>query len=544
MVRCVRLREGVSQKRTDGWGRAGKASGSRWVPVGTGVALLAGVRLGPLLVLLAASAPSTGQTALPRALTLHDAIALAVRGNPVLAAAGADLRIAQAGVVAARGLDDFVLEANGTWLENRREIVIPGPPLQQPAIDRLTGTLALIKPLPTGGRLGLGVLGDYSRTRFVTDFDATGGAVRGAVDEWVPSLRLSFEHPLLRGFGVPVARAPRRRAAVQVDFVTAQREGTAATMVRDIESAYWDLAYASQELTIRRAAADSARDQLRRVLANIEVGKQPRSASAEIDVAVAFRDEAVLFAEQARAERALELGRLCGLRLTGKNAQELAATDTPSPPARTPDEGSSVESALARNPQLLAVRAQGRAAAIDVDVTRNGLLPQLDVAIAGGPSGNDRDLPGAYAHLRGLNNYVVTASLVFQQPLGRHAARGAYDAARETVQKVRLTETDITDQVNSAVVRALLAADTARRRVEVLARSTDAAALDLEAERARFEVGRSTNFDVLRRQDALAEAQLTHLRARVDQLKALAFVAALTGEILDRHGVALSRSGS
>ena len=85
----------------------------------------------------------------------------------------------------------------------------------------------------------------------------------------------------------------------------------------------------------------------------------------------------------------------------------------------------------------------------------------------------------------------------------------------------------------------LAAVETARRRGEVLAPSIAAAALDLESERARFEVGRSTNFDVLRRQDALASAKLLVLRAQVDHLEALAALDALTGDILDAHGVVL-----
>ena len=470
---------------------------------------------------------------------LRDAIALAVRSNPTLAAAGADVRIAEAGVVAARGLDDFVLELGASWDEVRRELV-PGTPVQRPAEDQVSGSLALWKPLATGGRVGLGLVGDYTRIRFATDY-AMGGGMRTAVDEYVPSLRLSLEHPLLRGFGVGVARAPRRRAAVRGDLAAAQREGTAAVIIRDVEAAYWDLAYATQQLTIRRGAAASAREQLRRVQANIEVGKQPRSASAEVDVAVAFRDQSVLFAEQALSEQALELGRLCGLRVTSRNAAKLVATDEPQPPERVLDEATALQTALDQNPELLAVRARGRDAAIEVDVTRNGLLPQLDLAVSGGPIGNAPTARGAFNQLSGLGRYVVTADLVFQQPLGRNAAHGAHDAAREIVHKVRLTETDIADQVVAAVVRAVIAVDTARRRTEVLSRSTDAAALDLEAEKARFEVGRSTNFDVLRRQDSLAGAQLTHLSARVDQLKALAILDALTGDILDRHAVELGR---
>ena len=97
------------------------------------------------------------------------------------------------------------------------------------------------------------------------------------------------------------------------------------------------------------SAAASGREQLKRVQANIEVGKQPRSASAEVDVALAFRDQAVLLAEQDLAERALELGRLCGLRLDSQSALRLQAADAPAPIERALDERSTVEAALARN---------------------------------------------------------------------------------------------------------------------------------------------------------------------------------------------------
>jgi outer membrane protein TolC len=71
----------------------------------------------------------------------------------------------------------------------------------------------------------------------------------------------------------------------------------------------------------------------------------------------------------------------------------------------------------------------------------------------------------------------------------------------------------------------------------VLAATTTHAALDLEAERARFAVGRATNFDVLRRQEELAIAKLRQARARTDHLKATAALGAVTSEILERYDV-------
>jgi outer membrane protein TolC len=474
----------------------------------------------------------------PRPLSLEDAIGLAVRGNPALAAAGADLLIAEAAVEAARGLDDFVIDAGGRWHQDRREPVA-GTPVQQPAVDGVSASLGVTRPLPTGGRLGLHLGGDYSLTRFTTELDMTGATARSTSEAWAPAVQLRLDHPLLRGLGISVARADRWRARAAVDVATANRQGTAAALLRDLIESYWDLSYATRELEIRRRAAASARDQLVRVQANIGVGKQPRSATAEIEVAIALRDDALLSSELVLTDRALELARLCALPIRANGGPMVVAADKPAPPTRSPDGAVTLERALARNPALLAARAQGRAAIVEVDVTENGMLPQLDLTVAGGPVGNAHDASGAYQQLTGLKSYSVMAQLLFQQPIGRHAARGARNAAREGLRKAHLAEEDIAAQISTAVVRGVAAVDTARRRAEVLARSTEAAALDLEAEKARFEVGRSTNFDVLRRQDALASVQLVLLRAQVDQLKALAAVDATTGDIFDRPGGAL-----
>jgi outer membrane protein TolC len=483
--------------------------------------------------LLAATAPAAADP-----LNLQEAITLAVRRNPALGAAGADVGIAQAAALVARGLDDPVLDAAGTWRESRSELVA-GAPVQQPAADQITGTLGLTQPLPTGGRLGLRLLDDYSLTRFATGLDSMMPLTRSTSDAFAPSLQLSLVHPLLRGFGVPVARADRRRARAQIDAATAGREGVAAALVRDVVLAYWDLAFAARELDIRRAAAASAREQLRRVEANIGVGKQPRSASAEIEVAIALRDDAVLSAEQILMDRAIELGRLCGLPITVGRGPMVVAAETPPPSATVPDGGAALARALAQSPQLAAARAQGRAAAIEIDVTDNGLLPQLDVGVAGGPVANAATAHAAYSQITGFSSYTVRADLIFQQAIGRHQAHGALAAARERLRKVQLTESDIAAQVAAAVGHAVAAIEAAHRRADVLAPSTRAAALDLEAEKARFEVGRSTNFDVLRRQDSLAEVQLVLLRAQVDHLKALAALEAATGDILTHHGVVL-----
>lgn len=480
---------------------------------------------------------STRAAADVRALSLHDAVSLAVRQNPTLAAAGAQLVAAEADVLAARGLDDPVLGANATLQRTRREPV-PGTPVQERAVDQLRGALSLTQPLPIGGRAAIQLETGYGRTEFSTEA-ATDLLERSTSEQYSPALQLSIEQPLLRGFGVDVARAERRRARAGRSIASAEREGLAASLVRDVASAYWALAYARQQLEIRNLSVAAAREQLERVQANIAVGKLPPSATAEIEVAIALREDATLLAEQDLREAEVTLARLCGEAPSSSltAAERLPAIDLLAP--ASPDAGTTLALALSQSPQLEALRAQTRAALVELEVTENGLLPQLDLALAGGPLANAPSARTAYDQLSGLHSYALMASLALELPIGRHGARGARDAAQAGLQRAELGEADVRAQIRAAVAQGVAARETARRRAQLLGPSLKSAALDLEAERARFDVGRGSNFDVLRRQDALAMMQLLSLSAQLGWQQASAGLAALTGEILRQYGVLL-----
>lgn len=471
-----------------------------------------------------------------RAVGLKEIVSLALEHSPTLGAAVADMDWAQGQVLAARGLDDLSLDAYAQWTETHRPLVA-GTPVQTTASDDVLGWLQLTQPLPTGGKIGLRFQNEWTNSQFQTQ-NMAGGFDPSASTVWAPSLQLVLSHSLLRGIGMHTARAAKYKAAALRDQNTLLRAATAAVLVRDVVSAYWELAYAREELEIRRASAVSAREQLEIVKANIAVGKQPPSASAEVLVSIATRDEDALLAEQAARERSLDLERLVGLSLDAR-APRLSAAERATPPEMLPPVADVLDDARKHNPQLLAAYATSRAAAVDVEVTENGMLPQLDLQFAGGPQGNATDPSTAFSQLAKFQAFGVNGSLVFSEPIPRHYARGTRQSAEALLHKAKLSAADIAVQIETTVLRLVSQIDVAKRRIEVLAPTTDHASLDLEAERARFEVGRATNFDVLRRQEELATAKLRQARARTDYLKAMAALGAVTDDILDRYQVVL-----
>jgi outer membrane protein TolC len=480
-----------------------------------------------VLVLLCAWPGAAAEQPLP--LTLQGAVALALRQNPELAAAGAELGAAAGAELAARGLDDPILSASGTGRVRRAGAgaVAAVPPAQE-----VSATLQLAQPLPTGGQVALGIDTGYVRAR-LPGADPT---LPLTASQSTHSVQLTLQQPLLRGFGAAVARAEQRRSRFGRQLASAERSVALTALLRDVVSGYWRLGHARRELALRRDSATAARQQLERVIANIAVGKLPPSASAEIEVVIVLRDDAVLLAEQALTEREQALGRLCGL----SAAQRLLAMD-PLPaidPAAPAQRGlaATLAAALAYSPELQVLRARGQAAAVEVEVRDDALLPRLDLALAGGPLGSAPSARGALEQLVGLDGYALFASVSLELPLLRRAARGELQSASERSRRTQLDQATVAAQIRTAVATGLGLLETARRRAAVLVPSQRAAALDLEAEQARFEVGRASSFDVLRRQDALAAVQLSLLGAELQRLEADALLAALTGELLARHG--------
>jgi outer membrane protein TolC len=483
------------------------------------------------LTLLLPAAASAEQPV--RAIGLREAVVIAARNNPTLAEAVDDVTIAGANVTAAAGIDDFVLDAGATWTRTRLELV-PGSPLQQTKGDDVLVSTSLTRHLSTGGTVGLRLSTDLSRSEYASDLGS--GPVVSTVNAANPSLQLTATQPLLRGAGARVARADQRRARAARDIAGLERDATAALLVRNVVAAYWDTALAAEEVAIRRTLSESARQQLLAVQAAIGVEKQAPSASAEVRVAVALREDDAIAADEALRAQSVSLTRLLGLEVDPRAAL-WTATDRPEAVPVDVSVTDALAAAMEHNPQLAAVRARGRAAAIEVEVGWNGMLPELDVVASGGPTGSATDAGTALGQLAGFRSYNVQVGLSLQEPIGRHAARGALAAAQTALHKARLTETDITAQIRAAVLRQVGLIDAARRRIAALGDAAESADLDLASVRARFEVGRASNFEVLWRQDQVAQARLHLLRARVDYLEARADLDVLTGDILPLYGI-------
>jgi len=464
-------------------------------------------------------------------LGLRDAIARSLKDNRDLAREAINVAVADADIVAAEGKFDFVLDADIAYSRSIFPFTLrtqddPNTPENEAtevfAIGERDGIeygAGLSREVSTGGTLRLG----YEGSR-VESFGIPG---------YENELRLSLEQPLLKGFGPDVAERELRKANIARSAAGWRRAAQAADMLRDLVRAYWELAFADREVETRNGALDLARKQLDLTRAEIEAGRLAPMDSLAVERTIAEREEQVVIAENDLLARSLDLRRLMGMPLD-VSTQPFAPANQPTVTPTKADLSADLRTALESNPSLRAARADGQVRQIDVEAARNLERPQLDFLGSIGRGDIARD---NYSDSTDFAEWVGSAGLRFTYPFGNNAAEGARMRAVKERERADITVKDLEEQISATVIRLSADVRAAAKRIDVTQVGTRLAAQNLEAEQARFSVGKVRNQDVLERQEELRAAQAREVRAAVDYLSALAALEAATGQILDRYGV-------
>ncbi|MEK6607707.1 MAG: TolC family protein [Myxococcota bacterium] len=473
-----------------------------------------------LPALIAVAAAALADEGAP--LGLRDAIASALERNADLAREAVNVGVAEANIGVAHGPLDFRLGADvsarrsPSFLGNQTEFLW----------DIFVG-----RRLPTAGDLELRLATELVRNEFICQgLDAPADCTA-----YTPSVKLELRQPLLRGGWPMVMEAPIRKAEIARTAAAWRRAARAGEMLRDVVSTYWEVAYAAREVEIRHGALALARKQLELTRAEIAAGRLAPADSLGVERAIVENEEGVILAENALLDRSITLRRLMGERVNAGVAP-YAPSDEPRVAPSAGDPRALAADALARNPTLLAARADGRVRAIDVEVARRGTLPTLNAIGSIGEAGRASSYGDAVDPEALETTWAAGLSFVWQ--IGDRSAHGAEEIARLEQRRVSVTVSDLEADVAAQVARLTASLRAAAKRVEVVQVQLRLAQQNLEAEEARFTVGRVRNQDVLNRQEELRATRLRGVRAAVDYLRVQVALDAVTGAILERYGVA------
>jgi len=491
-------------------------------------------------------------------LELSTVLQVAVRDNFDLKTNAFDSDISETNVLAAQGAYDLQLTAGIS--ANASKTPQRGSQFTIATGARtLSANAGFIRQFATGGNISLRLdVARQQQDQAANFLDANAGSTTLSTYRIAPTLTVN--HPLLRGAGLKIGRAEINKAKIAVSQAQAARIVTAQNLVRDVVSAYWDVLAAHRDLQNKRNSVGLATKQLERTQALVAAGRSSPVDAKAVEQALAARESDVINAENVLLDTSVTLRTLMGQQFDGKDTLGVLPATDPIVRPRSVNVADEVTRAIAQNPQVRQLELSLASGRIDEMVAANARLPQLDFDGAFVPTGRSTDRvsdaatgdPGqeggwgeAFRNFFNediasnglLADWSVSGSLSLTWSIRNRTAKGRHEAAKIAIRSTEAALAQSKQTVAAGVIRSANGLRTAGKVMDVSEISVELAKENLAAEQARFDVGRSTNYDVLLRLDQLDLAQNQALTAQINYLKALAQLQAFSGEILPAYGI-------
>ena len=491
------------------------------------------------------------------ALSLNDAIKRALARNNDIEVARDDVRFAETQLRSLQGVYDPIFSITPQY--DKR--ITPQTSIFSGATSSGTTSQTVYTLSPTiskafsygGGQYAL----SFANSKTVTN--ATSSTLNPI---FASNLSLSFTQPLWRNRSIDNNRHLIRVQKKRLEQSDADFRQRTIDVISQVQSAYWDLAFALRDQQIQLANVNLTRENLRVVEAQISVGVMAPLGRAEVLTELATRESTLLTATQTVSTAENNLKQLI-LKDTTSNewSAQITPTDTPVVDVSPVNLNDAIVEARKNRPDLQRLRIQREINDLDVQYFKNQTKPQFDfqatlatTGLAGArcipdpASGKTcptavppANLVGGYGqdlnNLFGFSTRNISLGVAIQIPLRNTTAKANLAGAR--IQREQL-EASMRSQEQVAEVdvrNAAQAVESARLRVVTARTARENAEVQLQGEQRLYAVGRSTTFLLFQRENALANARDQELRAETDYNKARSSLQRATSTTLRANNV-------
>jgi len=355
-----------------------------------------------------------------------------------------------------------------------------------------SATISLSQILPTGGRLTLTASSDAGRE--------VGDPLDGKGPLYSSGIGLSLAQPLLRGAGYDVTHEALIQAERSLVYALRDFELFREDFSIDVARRYYDLVNQKQSI-----------DNQRRNLENNEFGRRQAEAlfavgqANELDVLRARRSELTarnaLLEAQENVQLALDNFRIF-LGLPSDQPLDVRP-DSPTFVAVDYDLASALAVAQENRIDLLTRREQLEDVERGVRLTKNGLLPNLDVTLSTGYGTVDSNYLGGNDFERNDSSLALT----FGVPLDRVRERNAYRAAEIGLARARRSLEEFEDSLRVTIQSSFRELARRLESLDIQSQLIQDQTKNLRIAELRFERGDLPNRDVVEARQSLLDAQ-------------------------------------
>lgn len=414
--------------------------------------------------------------------------------------------------------------------------------------------MAIAGQIPTGGNYNLS---------FTTYRDDNNQAFQLINPRYGTTLRVDFNQPLLKDFGLDISRRAIIIAENNLDISYSQLESTLMDTIYSVEEAYWNLVYSIEDYKVREQALQLGRDLLDKNRKEVEVGQLAPIEILNAQATVASREGDMLAAKAAILRAQDVLKTIINLPAeSGGLAVKIIPADTPGFVKKSVSLEESLKVALERSPSLKAARKDIETKSLNFSVAKNQTLPALNLQASYWSPGISGDrliylnndifagivigsIPGSVSDsIRDAFKQLYknwTIGLTLSVPLSTVISRADVARTRLELDQTQTQLKNLEQQITLAVSDAVRNIEINAQRYEAYKLARELAEQQLAAEEKKLSVGLSTNFFVLDAQDKLSTARSLELKSLVDYNLSLVQYERATATALISRNISISQ---
>lgn len=488
-------------------------------------------------------------------LSMNDAIRRALQNNNDIEVARDDVRVNEQRLRGLYGVYDPVFSMTPAFdqrISPVTSIFAGGTSSGTVSNKTFSVNPAISKIFETGG-------GAYSLT-FNNNRTTTSATSSTLNPFFQSSLVLSYSQPLLRNRSID---ANRHAIYVQKKVIAQSDSDFRArtiSIIAQVQAVYWNLVFALKNQQNQLDSLNLSRQNMRNIEASISAGAKAPLDRAQVLTDIATREAALFVATQSvtTAENSLKQLMLRDPQSPDWSAQ-ITPTDTPVFDTTPVNLSAALDEAHKNRPELARLSLQKEINGLDLRYYKNQTKPQVDLVGAYTNTGlagtkavctqaNPANCPVVPANLIGgygqdLSNLgsfgtrEINVGVSISIPL-----RGRTAKANLAIAEIQKSQLDASyrsqgQSVEMDVRNAAQAVDTAQKRVVTSRLARQSAEQQLDGEQKLYDVGRSTTFLLLQRQNELTAARTNEIQAQTDYNKALADLQRATSATLRINNV-------
>ncbi len=338
---------------------------------------------------------------------------------------------------------------------------------------------------------------------------------------------ITVTQPLLKGFGREVAQGPLHVARNQFWMAQIGLRSLVMGIIQEASDAYWDMVFGLENLAIQQQALKSAQQLLEVNRKKVVLGLLAPIEILVAEFGVASRQEEVIVAQKGVEDAEDHLKRL--LNLTDKT---IHPKDRPIEIPINMEEETLVSLAMTQRPEIEQNRLELQNRELLRRMADNQRSLSLDLVGSVGRNGLGKNRHDELDRILSGDLYQWEAGIVLSYPIGNRAALAHLKREESELNKVRLAQKKMTQQITQETKEGLRRVKTDFQRIATTRGARLLSERKLVAGMERFQLGLISSHDLLEFQDELASVKGKELKAMIDYNKSLVRLNRITGTLL------------